>query len=259
MKTCIKLLHGDCLDYLKKFRDNYFDLILTDSPYFISKEVVIHRSMNPLKYKYVGKDIKLNFGKWDLQWKSKEEYRTWCFKWIKECFRILRKGGHFISFIDKFDLSYFVDFAKENNMIARQCLFWLKTNPVPRARKVNFMEALEMMVWFTKETTSRNFATFNYNLGQSPNYFFHCIVGHTTKTDGKRIHPTQKPVRLCQWIIRYLSNEGDIILDPFCGSGTTLIASYLLNRYCIGIEKDDLYYKEALKRIEKYTEQERLF
>ena len=60
-------------------------------------------------------------------------------------------------------------------------------------------------------------------------------------------------------IIKRHTNKGDKILDPFAGTGTTLIASYLLNRHCIGIEKNDLYYKEALKRIERYTKQKKLF
>ena len=252
------LIYGDALEILPTLPDDSIDLILTDPPFNISREVVIHRRQNPQKYKFVGKDISLDFGEWDKQWESDEEYIEWCYKWLRECFRILRKGGHFVSFIDKFKVSYFVDFARRNGMIPRQCLFWLKNNPVPRARRNNFMEALEQCVWFTKETTSREFATFNYQLGQSPNYFVHCIVGHTTKSDGERVHTTQKPIAFCEWLISYLSNEGDVVLDPFMGSGATCIAALKLDRKYIGIEIDKKYFEQAKERIRKIEIQPKL-
>jgi len=92
-------------------------------------------------------------------------------------------------------------------------------------------------------------ATFNYQLGQQRNYVEAPIPGHTTKEDGERIHPTQKPLKPIKVWILYLSNPGDLILDPFCGSGTVCLAAKMLNRHFIGIEKDEEYCKTAKERI----------
>ncbi len=154
-----------------------------------------------------------------------------------------------VSFLDKHKLTYFIKWAEDNNCKARQNLFWIKTNPVPCARKVSFMSAIEMAIWVTKETTSRKFSTFNYQLGQHPDYFTHSIVGHTTKIDGNRCHPTQKPINLMKWIISYLSNKNDIVLDCFLGSGTTALACKMLDRKFIGVELSENYTNIAKKRI----------
>lgn len=116
------------------------------------------------------------------------------------------------------------------------------SNPVPRARKVDFMIALEHAVWFTKEP--RKGATFNYQLGQQSNVVKAPIVHHT-----RRIHTTQKPIAVLSTWIRYLSNEGDLILDPFCGSGATVVTALRLSRRAIGIEQDKGYAAAARKWI----------
>jgi len=160
------------------------------------------------KWKYEGKDIDLDFGNWD-KFDSEQDYLSFSKKWFSECIRVLRKGGHFLSFWDKHKLTFFRDWALELNCKVRQCLWWIKTNPVPQARKVSFMSAVECIFW---------------------DYFMHCIPGHTSKSDGDRVHPCQKPTKLLQWIISYLSNQDDIILDPFIGSGSTAIACIRLKK-----------------------------
>ena len=250
-----KIHNMDCLELMAKLPDNCIDLILTDPPWFISQEVIIHRSINPKKYKYVGKDINLDFGTWD-HFESEEEYWKYIKIRFKECFRILKTGGHFISFFDQNKMSHLVDFGRENNMHMRQHLYWLKTNPVPRARMVDFMVALEQAVWFTKETKSK--ATFHYELGQQKNYIKTSIPGHTTKIDGERIHPTQKPVKLGLIWFRYLSNEGDVVFDPFAGSGAFLLAAQETGRNWFGCENKEVYCKKANERIERFKQQLKL-
>ena len=261
MSYC-KIIIGNAFKYLPQIESGTVDMVFTDPPYMISSAMKIRRQRNPMKfnkpYKYQGKDISFEFGEWDI-FKSKEEYLDFTKSWFTECIRILRKGGHVISFFDKHKLTYLVELGEELNVKARQNPLWIKTNPVPCGRKVSFMNGYELCYWGTKETTQRKFCTFNYELGQSPDYFKHSIVGHTTKADGERIHSTQKPIAFCQWLISYLSNENDLIIDPFAGSGTTGMAAILLNRNVILIEKDKDYAEKMILRIKNLISQQNLF
>lgn len=199
-------------------------------------------------YKYKGKDISFEFGAWDI-FSSLKDYLKFSKRWFFECIRVLKKGGHIVSFWDKHKLTYLVKWAEKLDVKNRQCLFWIKSNPVPCARKVNFMSGVELAYWGTKETTQRKFATFNYQLGQHTDYFQYPIVSPNAREDGKRIHPTQKPIKMIKKIISYLSNPNDIILDPFAGSGTTLAGAKSLGRKFIGIEREEKYVKFCKERL----------
>jgi len=277
-----KIIRGDCLRYLKSFKDGSVDMVFTDPPYMVSSDIKIKRQRKPMKFdrnsslaiglrgreilrkregknsKFKGKDISFEFGSWDI-FESKEQYREFTKQWFTECIRILRKGGHIISFYDKHKITYLVEIGEELNVKARQCPIWIKTNPVPCARKVNFMNSYEICFWGTKETTARKYATFNYELGQSPDHFRHSIVGHTTKADGERCHPTQKPIAFCEWLISYLTNEGDMIVDPFGGGGSVGLAALRLNRSVVLIEREEEYVKMMIKRVKSFISQQNLF
>uniref|UniRef100_A0A7C4S2I0 Methyltransferase n=1 Tax=candidate division WOR-3 bacterium TaxID=2052148 RepID=A0A7C4S2I0_UNCW3 len=241
-----KIICGDALEELKKFPDESIDFILTDPPYMISKEIIIVRSQN---VKYKGKNIVLNFGEWDNQWKTPEEYIEWTKKWLKECVRILKPYRHLVFFFDKRKISYVWDYLESLNMKGRSPLYWIKENPVPRGRKVDFMQAVEMALWFTKEKVLQKY--FNWQLGQAKDYVFDSIPNHP------RYHPTQKAEKpLSQWI-KYLSNEGDIVLDPFVGSGTTAIVAKKLGRNYVGIDISKAYCELARKRLELLESAER--
>ena len=255
------VIQENCLKILKEIPNDSIDLVLTDPPYMISSTVRIKRQRNPMKfgewrgkgekrkdYKYKGKDISFEFGDWDI-FPSLEDYLEFSEKWFTEAIRVLRKGGHIISFWDKHKLTYIVNWANKLSVKNRQCIFWIKTNPVPCARKVNFMSAVELAYWGTKETTERKFCTFNYELGQHRDYFQHSIVARKSRKDGIRIHPCQKPVAMMEWLISYLSNPEDIVLDCFAGSGTTLVAARNLGRKFIGIEIKKNYCEEIKKRL----------
>lgn len=239
---------GDTLELLPKLPPESIDLVVTDPPWFVSSEVIIHRSMNPKKYKYRGPDIILDFGEWD-HFENEEQYWEFTKAWFKETTRVLKTKGHLVTFFDQNKVSYLVDYADKLGMKMRQFLYWLKSNPVPRARKVDFMVALEQAVWFTKGTKSG--ATFNYRLGQQRNYIEAAIPGHTTREDGDRTHPTQKPVRVISKWIAYLSKPNAVILDPLMGSGTTLVAAKRLGRQAIGIEINEGYCQAAKERLER--------
>lgn len=271
------VIEGDCLKVLPKIPDGSIDLVLTDPPYMISSSVKIRRQRNPLKFdskskmaaglrarqwirknegrtewKFKGKDIEYEFGSWDI-FETMTDYLKFTEEWFKECIRVLRKGGHVITFCDKHKITYLVHWAEKLGVKTRQPLFWVKSNPVPQARKVAFMSAIEMCYWGTKETTGREFATFNYELGQHPDYVKEPICsGNERRQFG--FHPTQKPLKVIEWILSYLSKKDDIVLDPFLGSGTTAIACKRLKRNFIGIEKEPKYVKMSRERIKGQSE-----
>ena len=135
-------------------------------------------------------------------------------------------------------------------MAVRQPIYWLVSNPVPNADKRDFMSAVMSMVWFTKPGEGGGGRPiFNYQLGQHPNYFSAPSVSGVEK--GR--HPSQKPVSILKEIISYLTDPGDVVLDPFMGSGSTLEAARELKRKAIGIEKDEYHYKTATQRLAERT------
>jgi DNA modification methylase len=234
-----QVILGDCREVMRGWPDGCVDMVLTDPPWMISSEVVIHRSMNPIKYRD-RKSIVLDFGPWD-HFQDEKEYWEFTRGWLAEAARVLKPRGHLITFFDLNKTTPLIEMAGGLGLQMRQHLFWLKENPVPRAGKVDFMVALEHACWFTKGTKSG--ATFHYELGQQPNYVEAPIPNNP------RHHPTEKPVRVLEVWIRYLSNPGDIILDPMCGSGSTLVAAKRLGRRFIGIEKDPKYFEVARRRL----------
>ena len=233
------LYHTDAFEILPEIPDESIDLILTDPPYMISREVVISRSGNT---KFKAKDIELDFGDWDKAWASKEDYYDWMFAWLKEAYRVLKNESHLLFFIDKFKITPFVEYLEGLGMKARGPLLWIKSNPMPMARKVSFTQAYEMCLWFTKGRVSQR--KFNWELGYHPNY----VVAPIPQP---HLHPTMKPIKVLLVWIAYLSKPGEIVLDPFAGSGTTLLAAQKLGRRFIGIEKEEEYVQIILKQLQQ--------
>jgi DNA modification methylase len=243
MKEKIKmtLIQGDCLKVLPTIPDESVDLVLTDPPFMISSDLVIKRNnLKKSKYKRAS-DISYQFGEWDY-FENKEKYFEFTYNWLKECIRILRKGGALVTFFDKAKISYIWDFLEENGMKNRQILIWLKTNPTPRLRKVNFSTTSSFLVWSVKKGGKQ---TFNYKIGYQTDYIFSPIVMGKEREQ----HPTQKPEKVIETWMKYLSNEGDMILDPFLGSGTTMKVARDLKRSCIGIEINPKYIEICKKRL----------
>ncbi len=239
-----KVIEGDCLEIMKDIPDNSIDLILTDPPYMISQEVKITRGRNTMIFK--GKDIDLDFGNWD-KFKSLDEFMIWTFNWVDETVRVLRNGGMFCCYFDRDKINFISKYLKDKyNFKCKGYYADLKSNPVPQARKVKWMSGWEIIGMWQKPNGK---LTYNYQLGQAKDWGIRPIVGHTTKEDGRRSHPTQKPIKIGDKFISYWSNENDIFLDCFCGTGAFLISAKKLNRKYIGIEKNQKYYKIARKRL----------
>lgn len=233
----LTLIQGDCLKVLPTLRKGSIDLLIADPPYNISHSGKISRRRNS-KVVRKAKDINFDFGDWD--WWNRDTYLRFMKKWMFLSLPILKNNCNFLTFIAKQDVSYILDFLVDVGFKYRDILCWIKTNPVPHLRKVNFAFGIETIIW-----VSRGKNTFNYKLGHHLNYHVSPIVMGKERTG----HTTQKPESLIRWLISYLSKEGDTVLDPFLGSGTTMKVAKDLNRNCIGIEIEPKHIEIIKKRL----------
>jgi len=223
------VIEGDALEELKKIEDSSIDLILTDPPYNISNQCVIGFSTR--------KDMTHDFGEWDHGMITPD-------MWIPECCRVLKDTGVFISFYAKERMFQIMGILDEQGFTLRHIGTWCKTNPPPQARKVKWMNGTEHFIIATKNSGTGHH--FNIDIPQSPDWFKSGKCGGSERLD----HPTQKPLDLGLWIVRYWSFPGDVVLDPFAGTGTFGIAALELGRMAIMIENDPQYCAMIHKRLE---------
>lgn len=246
-----KIICGNCLEVLKEIPNDGVDLVLADPPYGISqKNLKIDRTnIQNRSLKRSGKkskELNYDFGEWD-HFENRDELLSWTEQWVKECFRILKNTGNFVSFFSKSEISYFEDILNKYGHV-RQTIVWHKTNPVPQIFKVGFMSSVEFLSWATKQKGAKH--TFNYQLGQHHNFVETPICMGKERTN----HTTQKPIKVISWLVEYLSKKNDIILDPFIGSGTTAVTCKELGRRYIGIEISPEYCEIARNRIKAIPE-----
>lgn len=244
-----RIIEGECRRVMTGIPKGSIDMILTDPPFGISKEIKITRSKNAMKFK--GSDINLDFGEWD-KFEDTDEFMEFTYSWVDECDRVLKEGGILISYFDRDKINFLSRYLREMDYNLRGYFISAKVNPVPQARKVGFMSGWEECGIWRKGDTKH---TFNWELGQQKDWMAVPIVGGKERTP----HPTQKSLKVFKMLVSYWSKVGDVILDPFMGSGTTAVAAWLLQRKFIGIEKDEGYCEIANKRLDPYLNQKRLF
>ena len=221
------LIFGDCYEELEKLEDSSVSLIIIDPPYLISKKSnftkISDNTPEELKVKY---NISIDFGEWDkgeLNWDS-------LFNNFK---RLLKEGGTLIIFYDVWKSSELKLFADKYKFNQHRVGCWVKTNPVPVNSKINYLSnASEYFFTFVKGKKP----TFN---SVYDNGFYHFPICHGKE---RTPHPTQKPLGLISDLVKKHSNEGDLVLDCFAGSGTTGQSCEDLNREYILIEKDKKYF-----------------
>ena len=249
MKTNI-IIKGNCIEEMKKLPDESVDCIITDPPYNISK-LNDNRDRSKLNSPIMRRESPLvyDFGEWDNM--NRKDFLEFTKIWLKECCRVLKEDGCIISFFNKEDISYLNWIAKEYGIRTRTIFTWHKTNPVPSFRKVNYLSACEF-IWIGSKG---KFKTFNFKQQKEMHNFFETP---NKSSYGETKHPTEKPLKLIEHLLEIHTNEKDIVLDPFLGSGTTAVACLKLNRKFIGIEKEEEYCKIAEERIKPFMEQKKL-
>jgi len=251
MKTTHKIILGDALKVLKTIPDNSVDLVFADPPYNMSKK-------NGLAWKY-SKHVTMQES-WDMF--SKDEYFRFNKEWLAECFRVLKHGGslwvsgsfHSI-YQTGFIIQEFFPDVKINNSIV-----WFKPNAQPNITCRFFTESTEHLIWASKNGDGKKWK-FNYEWSkqiedplnpkgkQTRNVWSIPLTPKKEKWAG--VHPTQKPFELLKRIILSCTDEGDLVLDPFVGSGTTSAVAKYYGRNSIGIDLDKKYMDIIKKRLQK--------
>jgi len=251
---------GDCIKILKeKIPNEIIDLVYADPPYNLSG-----KSLDLVNNKTGGPFYKMNED-WDV-W-DYEEYLKFSKKWLYETWRVLKPNGSLYVSCTYHNIAEIIFIAKKIGFKLNNIIAWYKTNAMPSITKRTFTHATEYVCWFVKGRKWK----FNYEAVKQ-------INPHKTKdgklkqmrdfldflelpivqgkerikdNSGRAIHPTQKPEKLLEIIIIASSDEGDIVLDPFFGTGTTGVVAKRLNRKWIGIEINEKYIKVAKMRIRK--------
>jgi site-specific DNA-methyltransferase (adenine-specific) len=222
----------DCLQGLKKLESNSVDLIVTDPPYNIASSKKLTKIGNKIV------STKDAWGKWDIY--HPFDYDLLIMQVISESYRVLKEGGSFYMFTANEDVGYFIRKATQRGFTLRNMLSIVKRNPLPSFHKKNWRQGFELCMYLTKGKSR----TFNFISQQDcVNYYLHALGRKDTK------HPTEKPLNLIKKIIEVSSNENDLILDPFMGSGTTAVASKQLQRNFVGFELNQEYLEMAEKRL----------
>ncbi len=247
-----KIIWGDALKVLKKIPDETFDLVFVDPPYFLQLP-------NKKLVRWSGTVVDGVNDEWD-KFQSFEHYDNFTKSWLKEVKRVLKPKAtiwvigtyHNIHRIGKImqDLGYWI----LNDVI------WIKTNPVPNFLGVRFTNATETLIWATKEKNVKGY-TFNkeyakeFGIGKvGANVWVLPICSGKERLkdeNGKKVHSTQKPIELLKRVILTTTKEGDLILDPMAGTGTTGVVAKALNRHYVMIEKKEEYVNAMVDRFLK--------
>lgn len=229
-KRNFKLFQGNAYTIINEFVKNDVKVnhIITDPPYNISHE----NNFNTLKRPRQGVD----FGEWDKNFDL--------FSWIPEYGKILDKNGSMIVFCSYRYMSFIIKTMEESNLEVKDVLVWRKSNPMPRNTDRRYVQDMEFAVWAVKKGSK-----WTFNKSNDCSYMRSMFETSTVSGNEKVGHPTQKSLKLMKEIISIHTNENDVVLDPFMGSGTTGVACLDLNRKFIGIELDKNYFKLAIDRL----------
>lgn len=236
------MLKGDTFLLMSKLPDESFDFIFADPPYFLSNDGISC---------HAGRQVSVNKGSWDRS-SSFEEKQEFNERWLVECRRLLKPNGS-ICVSGTMHNIYSVGFLLEKlGYKILHNITWRKTNPPPNLGCRCLTHSTETILWARKSEKSKHI--FNYETMKELNHgkqMKDVIEGSLTprreKKHGK--HPTQKPEYLLEYLIKAFTNEGDYILDPFVGSGTTCVVAQRLGRKSVGIELDTQYLQLAKKRL----------
>lgn len=234
------LLKGDCFHLLRDF-DFKFSCIFADPPYFLSNDGISIQN---------GKIVSVNKGDWD-KGRNFQGIMNFNMEWISLCRDKLKENGTIWISGTYHNIFSVANCLTELGFKILNVITWVKTNPPPNISCRYFTFSTEFVIWARKSAKVSHY--YNYNLmkkinqnKQMTDVWTLPAIAKWEKSCGK--HPTQKPLSLLSRIILASTQKDEWILDPFCGSSTTGIASNLLNRRYLGIEKEDEFLKISKNR-----------
>jgi site-specific DNA-methyltransferase (adenine-specific) len=236
---------GDALELLDRLPESSVDSVWTDPPYGLSNDGITC---------VAGQMVSVNKGEWDRS-RGFEMDHLFNRAWLERCYRLLKPNGT-IWVSGTLHVYPTVAFAlRQVGFRLLNDVTWEKPAPPPNLGRRVFTHSTETLLWATKAPKGNNSYTFNYEAMRQENGGKQMKTvwrfGPPTKSERKYGgHPTQKPVALVARCIRASTNPGDVVLDPFAGSGTTGVAAITEGRSFIGCERDPRYLDTATRRIE---------
>ncbi|WP_104686806.1 DNA-methyltransferase [Helicobacter felis] len=242
------ILQGDCVTLLKTLSSSSVDFIFADPPYFMQTSGELLR-VGGAKFAGVAEE-------WD-KFKDFAHYDSFCEAWLTECKRVLKTNGS-ICVIGSFQNIYRLGALMQDlGFWVINDIIWAKSNPVPNFNGSRLCNAHETLLWCAKDKKAS--FTFNYKTLKALNgdkqeksiWEIPLCVGAERLKDkqGHKLHPTQKPEKLLEKLLLMATRPGDLVLDPFFGTGTTGAVAKRLGRNFLGIEQDSNYIQAALARI----------
>lgn len=237
------LIQGDALEYLRSLPDKSVDIVMTDPPYFLSNGGYSNRG---------GKRVSVNKGDWDKH--AGLDIVAFYEEFLRQVKRVLTDDGAIMIFGNLhsiFIIGYLfrkLDFKILNNII------WQKSNPAPNLSRRMFTHSTEMIIWAKKPQGKH---VFNYDLmrqinggKQMKDVWRTPVINRSERRFGK--HPTQKPLALMLRMLQACTTSQSVVLDPFAGSGTTVVAGKLLGIKVVGIDQQEEYLAIAKQRLQDY-------
>ncbi len=242
------IIKGDSIEVLRSLPDNFAELVFADPPYNLQLGGELTRPDNS-RVDGVDDD-------WD-RFGSFSDYDAFTRDWLTEARRILKPDGA-IWVIGSYHNIFRVGASLQDlGFWLLNDVIWVKANPMPNFRGTRFTNAHETLIWASKSKESR--PTFNYSALKTANedlqmrsdWFLPICTGNERLkgASGAKVHPTQKPEALLYRVMLATTNPGDVVVDPFFGSGTTGAVAKMLGRHFIGIDRDNDYIAAAAKRI----------
>ena len=252
-----QILGGDCVEVMNSLPAGSVDLIFADPPYNLQLKGDLHRPDNSL--------VDAVDDHWD-QFSSFEVYDRFTRSWLAAAKRLLKPNGA-IWVIGSYHNIFRVGAAlQDQGFWLLNDVVWRKSNPMPNFRGKRLTNAHETLIWAGRDETSKY--TFNYEALKALNdgvqmrsdWVLPICTGHERLKDaaGNKAHPTQKPESLLHRVMIATTNPGDVVLDPFFGTGTTGAVAKMLGRDFIGIEREESYRRVAadrLARVRKFDAQ----
>jgi site-specific DNA-methyltransferase (adenine-specific) len=246
-----QILWGDCLSILPSLPQSAFDCCIADPPFNMSQKKGLGWAFSS--------HITMQES-WDIF--SKDEYFQFTLDWVTEILRVVKTNGNifvFGSFHNIFTLGFILQNIFDRRIITQ--IVWYKPNAQPNITCRMFTESTEFILWaVNNESKKAKNWTFNYetmkamnNNKQMRNMWEIPLTKQSEKKHGK--HPSQKPLQVVERLVLAGTNEGDLILDPFSGTGTTAVVSEKQNRKWVMIEKEEEYNQIAQKRLNELSEE----
>lgn len=246
-----RILKGDCISVLNQLPAKSVDMIFADPPYNLQLQGNLHRPDHSL--------VDAVDDHWD-QFDSFEAYDAFTKAWLMSCRRLLKDDGTIWVIGSYHNIFRLGAILQDLGFWILNDIVWRKTNPMPNFRGRRFQNAHETLIWASLNKDAKKY-TFNYDSLKAANedkqmrsdWLFPLCTGKERIKDeeGVKAHPTQKPEALLSRVLLSSTKVGDVVLDPFFGSGTTGAVAKKMGRHFIGIEREEKYIKVAQQRIEQ--------